>query len=73
MTDAADGTAYKHQIASFAAISGTGKTLSSVLLCRIYRKAGDGSDNYDADAALLEFDIHYEVDAFGSDSEFVKA
>jgi len=25
-----------------------------------------------ADAALLQFDLHYEIDSFGSDAEYVK-
>jgi len=72
VTDAADGTADKHQIADFATITGTSKTLSSILVCRIYRDATNASDTYASDAALLEVDIHYEIDAPGSDSEYTK-
>ena len=70
--DAADGTALKHQLADFAAVSGTGKTLSSVLLVRLFRDAVHGNDTFTGTAMILEFDIHYEVDAFGSNSEYVK-
>lgn len=70
--DAGDGTAYKHQIADFATISGTGKTISSILSLKISRLGGDGTDTYNADALLKEFDIHYQINSFGSDDEYVK-
>ncbi|NIQ10462.1 MAG: hypothetical protein GWO10_16320 [candidate division Zixibacteria bacterium] len=67
-TDAADGTADKHQMAVFSAISGTGHTASSMIICRVYRKAADAADTYNADAALIEVDFHYEVDKIGDNS-----
>lgn len=56
-----------HQIANVTAsgISGTGHTLSSVLLCRIERTAA-AADDYAGGVAILEFDIHYEIDTVGS-------
>lgn len=56
-----------HQIANVtpAGISGSGHTLSSVLLCRIERTAAAGDDYADG-VAILEFDIHYEIDTIGS-------
>jgi len=71
VTDAADGTAYKHQLADFAAISGTGKTMSSMLICRLFRDVSD-ADDYDNDAILLEIDFHIQIDSFGSKEEYVK-
>lgn len=68
--DAADGVAEKHQVASFAEIDGSGKTLSSVLSIQLSRIGGDASDTYNADALLKEFDIHYQIDRIGSDNEF---
>jgi hypothetical protein len=65
IADAADGTARKHQLASFAAITGTGKTIGSVLSCRFYRDV-DPSDDYTNDAALLSFGIRFKKDARGS-------
>lgn len=58
-----------HQISKPSSmISGTGKTLSSILQVKLYR-----DDNvYTGDALALEFDIHYEVDAVGSGQEFLK-
>jgi len=65
VADPGDGTADKHQLASFGTIDGAGFTHSSMLLCRVYRAAGATSDNYDADAALLEVDFHYEINSLG--------
>lgn len=56
-----------HYMSSFAEITGTGKTISSMLICRIFRNATSATDDtYTADAGLLEFDFHYEVDSLGS-------
>jgi hypothetical protein len=49
-------------------ISGTGKTISSILLVKLYR-----DDNvYVGDALAFDFDIHYQIDSFGSDLEYTK-
>jgi len=70
--DAADGTVGKHQIIGLGDMDGTGKTLSSAITMKLSRIGGDTLDTYTDDARLLEFDIHYEIDAFGSDEEYVK-
>lgn len=62
----------KHQIASFGAISGTGKKISSILICRVWRESSNNSDTYNSDAGFLEFDFHYVVDAIGSRDWFEK-
>lgn len=49
-------------------IAGTGKTLSSIIICKLYRQ-----DNvYTGDALTDQFDIHYQIDSFGSRQEYVK-
>lgn len=69
--DAGDGVAYKHQIiGSNDGIIATNKTLSSMLICRIYRNVA--SDTYNNDAALLEIDFHYEMDTIGSRAVLTK-
>lgn len=69
--DAGDGTAEKHQRAYFAAVSMTGyDTISAIIKWKISRIGG--SDTYNADARLLEFDIHYEMDTIGSREELSK-
>ncbi len=57
----------RHYTNSLGQITGTGKTISSMLICRLFRDATDnGADTYTGDAGLLEFDFHYEVDRPGS-------
>lgn len=69
--DAGDGTAHKHQtVVELGTISGTGKTISSILLCRVYRDVS--ADDYDNDAFLIEVGFHYQVDAIGSVNEDTK-
>ena len=65
-------TAEEHLISSFGDIDMTGYTISTILLTRISRIGGDASDTYGADARLIEFDIHYEIDGAGSALEFIK-
>ena len=57
------------QIVSFPAIDATGiDAVSSMLDIKLYR-----DDNVvTGDILVKEFDIHYQKDAFGSDTEFVK-
>jgi len=74
MTNVVAATAWTHQIDEFAEIPGTGKTISSILNCKLYRKATDaGADLYGQPASVLGFDIHYQIDGFGSDKELTKA
>lgn len=64
---------WKHLLAkNGTGISGSGKTLSSMMVCRLYRDPTDPVDTYPQDAAFLQFDIHYEIDGFGSSQEFIK-
>lgn len=70
--DPGDGTALKHQIAAFLAMDGTDKTISSMISIKLSRLGNQGTDTYTGDALLKEFDIHYEIDGFGSDEEYTK-
>lgn len=63
--DAAAGTAWTHQMTNSITLTGTGKTSSSMMLCRVYRDANSPGDDYDANAALLEVDFHYLADKLG--------
>lgn len=65
-------TANELLISSFGDIDMTGIEASGMIFWRISREGGDAADTYSADARLIEFDIHYEVDSFGSSREFVK-
>lgn len=65
-SEAINNEADKHVMTNMTAISGTGKTISSMLICKLFRNSSDAADTYDHDAYLLEFDIHYEIDTMGS-------
>jgi len=49
-------------------ISGVGKTISSILICKIYLESTTGTPPVNA----YQFDIHYEIDSFGSKDEYIK-
>lgn len=66
--DTAAEAADTHQMTDAIEIDGTGKTHSSMMICRLYRDVADDNDTYAADVALLEFDFHFEVDAIADDS-----
>jgi hypothetical protein len=53
-------------ILSFGNITGTGKTISSVFMCRIYRNPADAADTFTSSVWLKSADIHAEKDTEGS-------
>lgn len=66
-TDEAD----KHLISTFGHIAVDNDfDISDCVLFRISRLGGDVADTYGADARLLEFDVHYQLNALGSELEF---
>jgi hypothetical protein len=65
-------TADTHYIYDLNALTGTGKTLSSVFTVRIERLQNSGSDTYNNWFCIHDFDVHYQIDGFGSRSEYVK-
>ena len=67
----ASGTAWNHQVNGFGAIDGTGKKISSMLVCRLMRYGDYGQDTYPDYASFLEFDFHFEVDSPGSREEYI--
>ena len=70
--DAGAGVADAHQIAPFSPINMTGYSLSSMMLVLLSRLGDDVTDTYTAACKLNEFDIHYQIDSFGSDEEYTK-
>lgn len=76
MTPAVDDgdTQYQQALTSLGTISGEGHQISDMLICKLTRlgTSYSGSSHYGAPAALLEFDIHYQVDSFGSEELFTK-
>lgn len=69
-------TARTHNITALTAgntgIDGTGKKISSILICRIWRDSGDTNDTFNADAGVLFLDFHIQIDGYGSHQEYVK-
>ncbi|MFZ4454984.1 MAG: hypothetical protein ACOYOT_02060 [Bacteroidales bacterium] len=72
-------TAFQHTITPMnplgvaqTGIDGTGKKVSSILLCHFYRQGADATDTFSGSAALLSVDFHYEIDSFGSDGQYTK-
>ncbi len=55
-----------------ASIDGTGKKISSVLLCSIQRTGTHGDDNYGNIIYLVSADFHHQIDTIGSRTQFVK-
>jgi hypothetical protein len=66
VTDAASGTAWQNQLANFAAISGTNKTIQSTFVFRVFRDPADAADTYASDAGFLVFGVHFQQDTVGS-------
>lgn len=59
-------------IAEWPEIDMTGYRVSSLLLFRLSRKGADAADTMPGNATLIEFDLHYQIDAIGSIGEFTK-
>lgn len=53
-------------------IDGSGKTISSMLVCRIFRDGNDPADNFAGLAGALEVDFHYQRNTLGSRQEYIK-
>lgn len=53
-------------------LDGTGKTVSSMIVGRLYRDNAAVTDTFEEDALLLEFDFHFQIDTLGSRTEDAK-
>ncbi len=69
-----DGTLIhgKHYKTLFPAITGTGKTISSILSCRFFRNSSHGNDTLVQDAIVPEVDFHFQMNSLGSTEIFLK-
>lgn len=67
---------FKHYLTEIGTISGSSiDSVSSMIICRLFRNAtgaGSSTDSFGYDTALLEFDIHFEIDSPGSKTEYAK-
>ncbi len=70
ITAVANGTAGKSQTDIFADLVKADAVISSILDIKLQRIGG--SDTYNADALLKEFDIHFEKNTLGSREPFIK-
>lgn len=71
LSDACDGTNHKHQMTSDVTLTGTGKGISSMLICNVKRTDTGADDDWVGNTAgnlplLLEIDFHFPVDTIGS-------
>jgi hypothetical protein len=71
------GTAWQHEMSNFQTgisdgIAATGKTISSILVCRIYRDGSSVSDTYPDPVSLIGFDVLYEINTVGSHTPTTK-
>lgn len=65
-----DSSDVLHQLDGFDDITMTSYTgVSVIMLWRVSRLGGLGTDTYDNDARFYEFDIHYQKDRMGSINE----
>lgn len=63
---------YLTPLGDAAGIVGTGKTLSSMLICRVFRDGDNGADTYAGSAGALEIDFHMQINSMGSRLEYTK-
>lgn len=69
-TATAHGAARFHHLTELGENTASDTLIAAMLLCRLYRKGS--SDTYAGKAALLEFDVHYQLDELGSQLEYSK-
>ena len=67
MTAACQSTNHQHLLTPEPEVVGTGKTISSMLVCRLYRSTGDTWAGSGVNSPyLLEFDFHFQINTIGS-------
>jgi len=73
VADTNSAIADTHNKVYFESISGTGKKISSMLVCSLSRHSSNILDTFGGkDAYLLEIDFHFPVNTLGSRQEVVK-
>ena len=72
VTLAAPAVLDQHTVNQVATLTGTGKTISSVILCSLSRLGTNVADTYDDFIYLVAADFHIVRDTIGSISEYTK-
>ena len=74
LTDTCNGIDDRHEISPSGTVVSADQGISSMLVCRLYRDAGDtwSSAVVGQQPILLEFDFHFEIDTLGSELETSK-
>lgn len=62
----------QHLISGLGTINGSGLGISTVIVCRLFRKVADANDTFGSSVGLLGVDFHFEKDTEGSRREYVK-
>lgn len=69
-------TGRSHKISALTSnnigIDGTGKKISSILVCRLWRNSSNSADTYGNDVGVLFVDFHIMIDSWGSREEYIK-
>jgi len=60
------GTAWQSRRSDTTSILGPGVTIGNQVAFRLYRTPADVQDTYAADAVVMTFGIHYQIDTLGS-------
>lgn len=64
--------AKNYMTSHFTDMSMSGNTVSTVLMCRLFRDSAHALDTYTGVAGLLFIDFNYEIDSLGSKEKYVK-
>lgn len=69
-----DDTQYQQALTALGTISGDRHQVSDMLICKLTRlgTSYSGSNHYGAAAALLELDLHIQIDSLGSEQLYSK-
>jgi hypothetical protein len=77
LSDACDGTDHKHQMTPEVTITGSGKNISSMLICNVKRTDTGDDDTWASTTSgqlpmILEIDFHYPINTLGSKTSSAK-
>lgn len=77
LSDACNGVDHEHNMTTDSVITGSGKTISSMLICNAKRTDTGADDTWSAGGGgdqpmLLEIDFHFQIDTIGSNGRLTK-